>query len=1680
MALPYVLCCLLWSAIFTATNGQSPKFMIVAPRMLHVGIEESVWIQLEWAAGSEPPSGDVKVNIFLRDQYSMSNCSTQDAKSLILNSGNNYAASKTLQITPQLMVTCKLQNKQNRYLQLVAESSVFGRTPKVLNIPVSFKRGYIFIQTDKSIYTPKDTVQIRVYTLDHVMRPTEENIIVSIFNAQGLQVRRTERISKGSIVAENLKIPDISNAGVWKISAHYKTAPESNFTAEFEVKKYVLPNFDVKIIPEVPYFLISKDEFTFTVNSRYVYGENVAGIAYVRFGITDKNGQRTILSGLEKQITLQDGEAIIKIYMADIQAKINQPVENLLGFTFYIAASVVEKASGILEEKDLTSVKFVTSPYKVDLSKTKRYFTPGSPTQIVAEVSRVDGSSPGTVFVTLSMSNYEQKFKSDNNGAVSFLLNTNQKDKTLDIQVRADGDEGPEVEHMRLFSIASTSNSFLHMSLPNQVLSPGEALQVTLKIVTSNPRLVKKLYYIVLNKGQILYLKSITTSDLMSVQIPVTSSMIPSIRIIAYYYLASEIIANSAWVDVTDACEGKLVLSRDNMRDIQPRESFKLILETEAVSTVSLAAVDTAVYLLNSKNKLTPDKMFKAMNAYDLGCSPGGGKDHGHVFTDAGLAFVSSVGYSRLEDFGCRSPDRKKRSEDPQVLARQKVRSYPPALQRCCHDALALLPRSMSQDCNKRAQRVPVIACRNAFLECCKYAADLRKKSRRKPPGIARTQEEAEELEFADESDVQVRSSFPESWLWRTVHVNRRYSETIHVPDSITTWEIQGVGMSQGKGFCIAKPIHVRVFQRFHIHMRVPYSIKRYEQIELRPVVYNYHADDIKVKVYMEKVDGICSPTEAGSGGQILTVPGNSALSVPFTVVPIGKSNPVVTVIALGENGISDGVKKTLQVMREGTSVLEEKTYVMDPNDPRRRYITIDEELPSNLIPDGDFRSSIIVSMDSPVNMINNSLTPDGISRLIRVPRGCAEQTMILTAPGVFAIRYLDHTEKWAMLPPDRKDEGLDVMRQGITRVLEFRKADGSYGAWTYRQSSTWLTAFIVKVMSLSRRYIFVDVNELHLSADYLCSMQTGTGTFREILTVIHHDMKGGVTGTNAEVSLTAFVIIALHRSLEALDDPAKVTTCIKNGVEFLRSQLDSLSDPFPLAITAYALTLTTSDSVLKDKAYGLLMSKQEGDPKKSEMYFGLKGTALAVETTSYALLTALLRKDRESAGMMYTWLTEEQNHGGGFKSTQDTVMALESLSEYWINTYNQERNFIDVQINSLERQQKQKIYLRSEDSVQEELKSLGTKFGIEVSGKGKATVTILKMYNVMGIQNSTCSKLGLEVTLSEVDGKIEIEEDDYDYDYGDEVSDEPRDSIDWHDLRQRGRREASQPKAKEVKVSYKVCLWRKPGAHVSGMAVVDITMLSGFDPNTQDLEKLTTNTERYISHYEIHPGRLLMYFDEVPDNMEDCVAFDAIQSVRISLLQPSSAVAYDFYEPETRCTAFYGAPNKPKFINTLCSEDVCQCAEGQCPERQSFTDKRAKSITFKERQMFACYSPIVMFGYHLKVEEIKEQDAFMVYETRILEVLLQNGDVKIKPGEIRLFYQRKSCKMRLAKKEYLIMGQDGQTQDHEGRMRYILDNTFWVEEIPSPQTCSATRFRNLCFEMKRFMEVYRENGCQV
>ncbi|XP_013930161.1 PREDICTED: alpha-2-macroglobulin-like [Thamnophis sirtalis] len=86
---------------------------------------------------------------------------------------------------------------------------------------------------------------------------------------------------------------------------------------------------------------------------------------------------------------------------------------------------------------------------------------------------------------------------------------------------------------------------------------------------------------------------------------------------------------------------------------------------------------------------------------------------------------------------------------------------------------------------------------------------------------------------------------------------------------------------------------------------------------------------------------------------------------------------------------------------------------------------------------------------------------------------------------------------------------------------------------------------------------------------------------------------------------------------------------------------------------------------------------------QKSDFPLFVRAAAAEIELTSYVLLALVTKEPSPSeeeltlAAAIVKWLTKQQNSRGGFASTQDTVVALQALSQY--KTFNYSKDGIDT-----------------------------------------------------------------------------------------------------------------------------------------------------------------------------------------------------------------------------------------------------------------------------------------------------------------------------------------------------------------------------------------------------------------
>ncbi|XP_072704480.1 complement C3 [Ciconia boyciana] len=1533
---------------------------------------------------------------------------------------------------------------------------------------VSLQSGHIFLQTDKPIYTPGSTVLCRLFALSHLMEPLFKTVIVEIKTPDNVIIKQVPVSSpkKTGIYSLNHNLPEVISLGTWTIMAKFEDSPEQVFSTQFEVKEYVLPSFEVVLEPEEKFLYVDrKDDFRVSITARYLYGKRLQGSAFVLFGVMVDNEKKSIPQSLRRvQVIDGDGEAVLS--MATLRQRFANPQE-LVGHSLYVSVTVLTESGSDMVEAQRTGIHIVTSPYTIHFTRTPKYFKPGMPFDLTVYVTNPDESPAPRVSVKAD--GFQGLVSTQRDGTAKLVLNMPANKDTVPITVRTSQHGLPSDRQASRQMTAEAyrsqggSGNLLHLAVGATELQPGDNLAVNFHLKSNSNGVrdsVPHFTYLIMSKGRIIRVgrqRHEAGQSLVTMSLPVTAELIPSFRIVAYYYVKpSEIVADSIWVDVKDTCMGTLVVKgateADN-RVHEPGTPMRLRIEGDHNAWVGLVAVDKGVFVLSKKNKITQSKVWDMVEKSDIGCTPGSGRDNVGVFADAGLSLVTNVKIITppRSEVQCRQPaKRKRRSLQLIEYKGTKAAEYmDKMLRKCCEDGMKENP--MGHSCEHRTNYIQDgEACIRAFLDCCNYIKGIRdQKQRELHLELARS--EADDGFLADE-DITSRSLFPESWLWQLEELTEQPNELgismktlpVYLKDSITTWEVLAVSISRTKGLCVADPYEITVMKEFFIDLRLPYSVVRNEQVEIRAILYNYWTHEITVRVELMHNPALCSAsTSKMRYQQILKLKPQSSWAVPFVIVPLQLGlHDIEVKAAVRGRFVADGVKKKLKVVPEGMRL--EKTVKIVELDPKKKGVNgvqkenVKAANLSDIVPNTESETKVSIQGNPVSIMVDKAIDGDKLKHLIKTPSGCGEQNMISMTPTVIATHYLDNTLQWESLGVDRRTEAIGLIKKGYTQQLAFRKSDSSYAAFKDRPASTWLTAYVAKVFAMAIKLVDIEPEVICGAIKWLIlDKQKPDGIFQEDAPVIHKQMVGGYEGAEPEVSLTAFVLIALQEARGICKDHVNsLDGSINKAAEYLARRYQSLARPYTVALTSYALALTgklTSEKVLMKFS------------KEGKSWEERNAHTYNIEGTSYALLALLQMEKAELTGPVARWLAQQNYFGGGYGSTQATILVFQALAQYQVATPRQLELNLDVSV--LLPRRANAITYRIENRNALVARSAETKlnedFTVKAEGTGKGTMTVVTVYHAkVPEKDDKCDQFDLRVQVEDVKAGKE------------------QDGI-----------------IRSVKITICTRYLDKVDAT---MSILDVSMLTGFLPDLQDLKRLTDGVDKYISKYEIDQGQsersnLVIYLDKVSHEAEECFSFKAHQRFQVGLIQPAAVTVYSYYKIDDRCTRFYHPEKNSGQLSKICYGDVCRCAEENCFMRP----KQDTQITVNQRIQRAC-EPGVDYVYKVKLMAVEQSSSHDNYIMTILSVIKMGTD-EDPAGSNRTFVSHQQCRDALRLQigqDYLLWGLATDLWVTSGRFSYLIGKDTWLEVWPSEVACQEPDLQSLCQDFIEFAEAMTMFGC--
>ncbi|XP_030647127.1 complement C5 isoform X2 [Chanos chanos] len=1313
------------------TNAQDTSYLITYPRVLRLDAAEKVVVQLFGT------NQDVTVELSLKKSMSWGD-KVYDSQTVTLNAQNKYQSAATLRIFSRTFA------KEENFVYISAVSSIFSAHQKV---PVVCNNGFLFIQTDKPLYTPEQPVKVRVYSLNEELQPARRRVTLTFSDPDGIQVDMVDLQDVNGIISMDppFKIPIKPKFGLWKIHAAYTEEFTTTAKAEFEIKEYVLPSISVMIEPEANYISSAYFEsFKLKITARYVHGAPVErGDVFVKFGYKTKDGTVMIPDSLKRHLMF-DGKLDVTLNIKSALSTMpDGPTElaQLMGSNLHVVVLVQESTGGISQEAELSNMEFVSIPYKLSLIATPPFIKPSLPYTIRVLVRDPLGVPVSRVPVKVSAILQDESGQMEplyysgqkaevteitqRTGIAQFVYNIPANVKKADFSfVTADTRYSPTTQGqltLNTEAYKSVNHRYLYIDLPSDqsTLSVDAFASITIYFHYANYLPLKFFSYQVISKGKVVKFsteKRVENAKSQSINFRVTPDMVPSIRLLVYYILSgeqkAELVADSVWLDVKAKCPNdlKVDLSAPNKK-YKPKDTLDLSVKTGDTSLVALSSLDTALYSLRSAKTDPLARVLRHIEEKDLGCGGGGGINNANVFTRAGLAFMTNANAHASDADACtaivrtkrsvpledqrkekatlRSPARrKKRSTDFHHLFKEKAKTYK-SYEKCCMEAFDSLPTLDSCADRARNLRTDHMKCKKAFYDCCKYAHDLRQRDQ----SVISLSRSAIEFLF-DLTPPIARTYFPESWLWEEHSIQDRSHSLViprTLPDSLTTWEMKAVGMFN-TGICVADPLQVSVGKEISIDVPLPYSMVRGEQLELKGSVYNQYDQSTRFLVTLSVSDGLCLGKGSGQDSPLKisgTIEAGSVSMVSFFIMALTAGEHTLTFTLRTSLGHDEVVKK-LRVVPEGVRAEKPEGKTLDPRGvfgtPTRK-IELKIALPEKMVPLSSVDRSLTVNGEILGEVLSIITDPAGLQKLVNLPRGSAEVELMALLPIYYVFHFIDSTERWDTLGKEFGASSSELKRkmaEGVTSIMSFKsKREYSFRMWDKDlEASTWLTALVVKTLAEMDKYITINRNVLTNTVNWLITnCQASDGSFKEQSTVKPKKLMGaGADVTEQKVYLTSFVIIAIKNALSVpKSDLEMFADAMKLAAHYVSTKAASLKSLYVKAIAVYAMTLADPHSSPASQLYQELEREAsvkgtpavvrfwKEDDSPQDPLKPNKASSKTVETTVYVLLTALRKGQVSYSKPILHWLTQDQRYGGGFFSTQDSILTLEALTKYGI-----------------------------------------------------------------------------------------------------------------------------------------------------------------------------------------------------------------------------------------------------------------------------------------------------------------------------------------------------------------------------------------------------------------------------
>jgi CD109 antigen len=810
--------------------------LILAPRVMFTGGESAITI----AASDKGAPLEQSISFMLVDAAGVATTLTSGS------TGQSGHAVATFDV-PDLE-----QGTYTLVAQPAGSNATFNGSVRIANSSA------LFLETDKPIYKPGQTIHGRILSLNNRLIPVSGQCTIEISDSKGIKVfKETLDTNEYGVASFDMPLATEVNLGTWKVKAEMG---QSQTQLDLRVEKYVLPKFQVDVTTPRDWFMVD-EPITGTVDAAYFFGKQVEG----RVNLV-----------ASRYVGVWEEYATYEVYLEDGSAEFELPEAGWVAGTYgaggmgSLTLNISVTDTGNHTETTTKLLKITETPVVLKVIPESRLVKPGMPFNVLVVTETPDGEpleQDVEIEIEFMDTDYNYQTRSStvttSNGVA--LAEFQAPEDIRSVYIHASS--GDASQSMDLGTVYSPSGSFLHL-VQDGGGTPEVGDIISFDVYSTNPGTV---YYDIVAGGRTVF--SATSSD-RNISLTVTPQMSPGAEIVAYTINPnSEVSADTLPFYVTMEAPVDLQVSFDQ-DEVEPGGDVGLNFDAGSRSMIGYSIVDESVFAL-SEGRLNLQQVFNELEQRFMEPQaeahpqywtpvPMGAQD---IIEDAGLQVLKSPNL-----------------DVPEQVHEQEAEGW--------------------------GRKGGIFGDGMMVEEAMDAGAPM------VTPTASATGMPQAEPDIGLAEVERVRQFFPETWVWEPellTDERGRAEVDLIAPDSITTWRLHAVSSSTD-GFGIAET-GLKIFQDFFVDPDLPYAVTRGEEFPVTVQVYNYLDKEQQVTVSLSGTNWF---DVIGSSKSQVSVPANSVQPVSFTIRPTQVGTHLVEITGQTTSR-ADAVKKEVIVEPEGT-----------------------------------------------------------------------------------------------------------------------------------------------------------------------------------------------------------------------------------------------------------------------------------------------------------------------------------------------------------------------------------------------------------------------------------------------------------------------------------------------------------------------------------------------------------------------------------------------------------------------------------------------------------------------------------------------------------------------------------------------------------------------------------------